>query len=1013
MFFDASLIRFAGAARARRQNRKNEHTTGAPLNSASASGHNARLAVVYMSGDALSAGSLTPELLSSRWRVLRDRLDSSGLRSLDRMLRCPDEAALFQSFKTLHTTEQRHDVTLWHPCQLTVRGHPAQLSPSLGLNLVVDSPAEQEQLLRAWQARRWLASMMSTAGHSQDTAINLVDIALRLDREGLAGHAVFYLIQNKFDSTTGNRPAQTPYDRGELGQREKLARLICALAPGARAYSLQDWTPFGFKAGGLTGMDLVPEEALHLTAMLLLDRNATVHDLDGLIADVREALADPSLVIVIPGRSTTNTRTPIGQASQMVEEGHRSFLRGLVRVLGGDSSECLGTGWGNLMAYGYGEVQRALLNVETPLMPLTSRMHRGTSFRLRLEGLIGFGPHAVGISEDTWSVSQATHNAVAFGRRVRFATSKALWHKIRETWSHAEWLNSFPRWSGGYVQMMHDPLMQRINDFGPLSVFARDLRACSGRFYLSALVTLLNILLLPLAIILDVTPFVQILIVLWNVGFIINQVLTLHSLEACLESAGFHRVPALGGAATAALAASSVPSLRPVAPMFAILGFLAGGFVIGLGRWLATRLRDVILFGPQLVLHALGQCVRQSLEFAMSGASPNDAHGVNMAFRTWVGPREDRPLTRFPGPINLKVVVWGVGLVSLLLNLIALSRLDLLNVLMLLPSLLFSVSVLAGPFLMTPLRGRGLGALELPVKFAGWLGAFLLYVLISQLLNQSGVRAWLGMALLSMPFILIARHALRYVTYRPALNRSRQRLTGLLRTLGLHESPAAHAAERLIQSTLDGPDAVDAELGRSALSGPGQTIARTWIDARLRPLLRAPVTQLDGARVLNSRWVSVFSRGFVLAWFVQLWFFLVPVPGLIVVTAGPYRISTWPGSLVTVLGIVAVGAMALAGIGELWRRFVHRRHTRGGLTFAFERAFVEFEKVSRHPDRLTHEQLSDLYALFIDALLYLDQHADAYARRCLDQIRLRLAAAARQSATGNTTDANTPGCTSS
>jgi hypothetical protein len=146
--------------------------------------------------------------------------------------------------------------------------------------------------------------------------------------------------------------------------------------------------------------------------------------------------------------------------------------------------------------------------------------------------------------------------------------------------------------------------------------------------------------------------------------------------------------------------------------------------------------------------------------------------------------------------------------------------------------------------------------------------------------------------------------------------------------------------------------------------------------------------------VLNSRWISVFSRGYVLAWFVLLWFFLVPVPGLIVVSAGPYRISTGPGSMLTVLGLVVGGAMALSGIGELWRRFVRRRHARDGLTLAFERAFAEFEKVNRHPNRLTHEQLSDLYALFIDALLYLDQHADAYAQRCFGQIQARLETAA-------------------
>ena len=70
-------------------------------------------------------------------------------------------------------------------------------------------------------------------------------------------------------------------------------------------------------------MDLVYEEALKLTSMLVLDRNATVHDMEALMQDITQALTDPDVVIIIPGRGTTNTRTPMGQASQMVEEGHR------------------------------------------------------------------------------------------------------------------------------------------------------------------------------------------------------------------------------------------------------------------------------------------------------------------------------------------------------------------------------------------------------------------------------------------------------------------------------------------------------------------------------------------------------------------------------------------------------------------------------------------------------------------------------------------------------------------
>src|SRR5262249_22622327 len=153
--------------------------------------------------------------------------------------------------------------------------------------------------------------------------------------------------------------------------------------PGARAYNLQDWTPFGFKAGGLTGMDLIHEESLKLSSMLLLDRNATVHDMEALMQDLTQALTDPDIVIIVPRRGTTNTRTPMGQASQMVEEGHRAYLRGLMSLLGGRASEAVGTGWGNLLTVLYGRVQKAMVEAHTPRMPMTTRMKRGSTFAVR------------------------------------------------------------------------------------------------------------------------------------------------------------------------------------------------------------------------------------------------------------------------------------------------------------------------------------------------------------------------------------------------------------------------------------------------------------------------------------------------------------------------------------------------------------------------------------------------------------------------------------------------------
>src|SRR2546429_4295524 len=59
----------------------------------------------------------------------------------------------------------------------------------------------------------------------------------------------------------------------------------------------------------------------------------------------------------------------------------------------------------------------------------------------------------------------------------------------------------------------------------------------------------------------------------------------------------------------------------------------------------------------------------QTCALPISGASANDAKGVNMAFRTWVGPREDQPFVSYQNFVNLRTVVWGVGLISLLLNL--------------------------------------------------------------------------------------------------------------------------------------------------------------------------------------------------------------------------------------------------------------------------------------------------------------------------------------------------------
>lgn len=993
-----------------------------------------------MSGDDVSALKLTPDLLMTRWALLRDRLDSSVVPILAELAGKPDDQTLKNWFQELYEAEKAAGVTLWHPLQLRVKGvTPAPtdpsgggetqarkevfLSPDLGLHLLVAGEQQRLRLTVAWHLRRWLVCMMSTGGHSQDTGINLVDMALRFDQEGLSHRVAFYLIQNKYDNSPHNRPSQIAYAQGEMGQRNKLARLLCAVAPGARAYCLQNWTPFGFKAGGLTGMDLVYEESLQLSSMLLLDRNATVHDLDALMLDVHEALADPNLIIVIPGRGTTNTLTPIGQGSQLVEEGHRSFLRGLLSFLGGSASEAIGTGWGNLLACFYGRVQRALVSSGGRKMALTSRMLRGTSFAERTEGLIGFGPHAVGISEDIWAVVQAMNTALGLGLRPRFALSRAIWHKVRETWSHAEWLSSFPRWAGGYFQMVHDPLMQRIYDFGPQSVFARELRSNSGRNFLSAPVALLNILLMPLSIIFDVSPFVQTLVVLWNCGFILNQVLTLHALNMYLESCGFYRVPALVGATVGAILTSISVVFQPYGPGLVLLGFVVGGFFVGFSRWLVTRVRDLVLFGPQLVLHALAQTVRLSLEFTVSGTSAEDARHVNLGFRAWAGPREDRPLERFPGCLNLRTVIWSVGICSLLLCLIALTRLDMLNVLLLLPSLLFSISTVAGPFLMSPAPGKPLGAWTIIPRGLGWATAVLFYTVVSVSTSKGPVGRWVAVVLFASMFGFILQRGLRYVGFRSAVRRSSLNLQKMM-IEDASPQPSVHGP----QSTVDGsketvrkltdailqtcatdPAKIEALLEKTGLSPEQRRRVSDFVQNQTLPLLRAPVLAMGKGLLARSRWAVEYTRTLILAVLVLLWIFLVPVPGLMVFTAGSYPESYRFALPLENILLVIVGAIA-AALAAFWIgriiQWLDLRGTRAaGLKARLARCFAGtnsrlgttlIQTGTTGSKALSDAQTASAFAMLTDAQTYIDQRSYAFARRSIEAAEKVLLDAGRE-----------------
>jgi hypothetical protein len=494
---------------------------------------------------------------------------------------------------------------------------------------------------------------------------------------------------------------------------------------------------------------------------------------------------------------------------------------------------------------------------------------------------------------------------------------------------------------------------------------------------------------MPLAILLDVAPFVQILILLWNLGFVVNQVLTLHGLQIFLEAGGFHRATALAGLLATASLTSICPSLLPLAPGLLVLGCLAGGFVTGLGRWLVTRLRDILLFGPQLVLHALSQMLRQSLEFVVSGAAPTDARSVNIAYRAWVGPREDRPFDRYPHGINLRTVVWGVGLVSLWLNVWALTRLDLLNVLMLLPSLLFSVSALIGPFLLRPTPGNGIGQLSVLAKALGWLCGFGFYLMVSWLLGLPGVWMGLGGLLLTLPFLQMARHGLQHATFPIRLSRARQRVNKQLQAEGLAPAQADALGLRLMKSATGQPAAIEHTISEAGLRPSAAALILDSLQRNVRPLLASVRGDPHESTSVASRFGCQWNRSFALSLFVLLWLFLAPIPGVFVLSAGDYQLFVGLRDLMTVTSVLFTLILVAATGGWLARTLESRGATRHSLNRRIHQVSLALGPpwMDQVPSA---QQVARLCADLTELELCLDQLAHVPARECLARLETQL-----------------------
>ncbi|MCR4338069.1 MAG: hypothetical protein NUV91_09730, partial [Candidatus Omnitrophica bacterium] len=559
-----------------------------------------------------------------------------------------------RSFEVLHRVEHRSDFILLDP------GIQLDGDPTAPWALEWEGE-NREDLIRAWRIRRFLNEVISRGGQSANVSINLVEMAHEFYRQGLAYRVAFYLASNKFDSDKyPNKRGKNPTEvlegdyAHEIRYRNRLAEMLEFILNGGfvinkrflndnpseelvrmngetlqgvgTAYVIHNTTGFGFKSAGMTGMDLIPEETLNLRTMIVIDRGATVLDVEGFVEDVREHETDNNMVITVTNRGTSNTFMPLGQASQLVEEGHGSYLAGVMSLLGGDSGEAVGTGWGNILNSVYGDSLRILLrDLDYPIVPLTSRLQRlmlwekGIRYTLMSTwyGLIGFNPHASFISEDIAAVQQLSHTQIAMGRNPRFAAGKTFWTKFREAYSHKEWMAAYPRWSGGSIQAGNDYLTQQLEDYGPRSFAAKEVRRNGGRFFWSARFGFFNIFMGIIAVVLNLSPFAGILVAFWAIGAVFNQVLTLHGLVAYMRGKGFNHLTALIGLVAGFFLTGNV--------LWAVLAGNLGGFIVAAGAWLAGRVRDMHLFPPQLVIHTFAQepFMTQFLRFVLSGGGGN------------------------------------------------------------------------------------------------------------------------------------------------------------------------------------------------------------------------------------------------------------------------------------------------------------------------------------------------------------------------------------------------------
>src|SRR4029453_18485561 len=122
---------------------------------------------------------------------------------------------------------------------------------------------------------------------------------------------------------------------------------------------------------------------------------------------------------------------------------------------------------------------------------------------------------------------------------------------------------------------------------------------------------------------------------------------------------------------------------------------------------------------------------------------------------------------------------------SLSLNLFALTNLDFLNALLLLPSLMFSVSTLVGPFVMSPKPGAWMGSRVWVPKICGWTASLGFYGLVAWFIARGGGQRFFCIFLLGACLCVVLRAGLKYWGYSSRLKRFTAMLVSRMASAGM------------------------------------------------------------------------------------------------------------------------------------------------------------------------------------------------------------------------------------